>query len=432
MELKKANYKHLSTVQTGLQGIPIGGIDSIGAGKGKVGDMGVYGMGASELKAWLGDKKFTITNITLKQGQEMIYDSVVITIDSGDQGCFSFEVNYIDTEEGCKFSRGEGLEIGTCREVKLALPKGLAVSAKVLLKCFKTRHIFSTFLRISKEGNQVDPTKFGAYRAVKMLMEHCSNQRGITTEDKDALRKGLTELADSWLLLEPSDLNRFLPERATLISIDLMERPVDSLAKFKIKPPGNLLMHFLVVLKFEGELSIVVEKNKRRCFGMNVGIRRLVGLEKITPRTSIKLIGVEVQVRKLEELMKTLDTEYSLWSSNCWEFASAFAVAVVKLLIDNVAANSADKDRLDHGLENLMRVERPTPYMCFRYFANPEVLDDENKETLRRLWNRLEDQLKHSPDEHLDKKMLTVYYWSSMMYFFPPDLSESMEFIRMC
>ena len=61
------------------------------AGKGKVG----------ELKAWLGD----ITNITLKQGQEMIDDSVVIKIDSGDQGCFSFEVNDIDSIRGCKFSR---------------------------------------------------------------------------------------------------------------------------------------------------------------------------------------------------------------------------------------------------------------------------------------------------------------------------------------
>ena len=106
-----------------------------------------------------------------------------------------------------------------------------------------------------------DPTKFGAYHAVKMLMEHCSNQPGLTTEDKDAHRKGLTELADSWLLLDPSDLDRFFPERATLIAIDLMERPVDSIATIMKSYPGKLQMHFFVVLKFEGGTSIVVEKD---------------------------------------------------------------------------------------------------------------------------------------------------------------------------
>ena len=391
MELKKANYKHLSTVHTGLQGITMGGIDSIRAGKGKVGDMG-----ASDVKGLLGDEP-TIINIKLKQRPKMIDDSVEIKFDSGAQGCFSLEVNKIDSKGGCEFSRGEGLEIGTCREFNVALPKRLAVSAEVFLECFKTRHKYSKFRR----GIKVDPKKFGAYRAVKMLMEHCSKQPGITTEDKDALRKGLTELADNWLLLDPSDLDRIFPERATLIAIDLMERPVDSIAKIMKEPPGKLLMHFLVVLKFEGEPSVVVEKIKTPCFGTNVGIGRLVGLKEITPRIpSIKLIGLEVQVRELKELMKTLDTEYSLWSSNCWEFAPAFAGAVVMLLIDNVAADSADRDSLNRGLENLMRVERPSPCMCFRMFSFPGVFDDENKDTQRRLENNLEDHLRSCRNCH--------------------------------
>ena len=254
-----------------------------------------------------------------------------------------------------------------------------------------------------------DPTKFGAYLAVKMLMEQCSNKPGITTEDKDALRKGLTELADNWLLLDPSDLDRIFPERATLIAIDLMERPVDRIAKIMKEPPGKLLMHFLVVLKFEGGLSVVVEKVNTRCSDTHVRIGRLVGLEEITPRIpSIKLIGVEVQVSKLEELMRTLDTEYSLWSSSCWGFASDFAVDVVELLIDNVAANTADRDSLKHGLDNLKRVERPSPHMCFRYFTNPGVYDDENKDTQRRLESRLEDHLKNCPDCRIRKNLLRL------------------------
>jgi hypothetical protein len=146
------------------------GIDSIGAGEGKVGDMGVYGMGASDVKGWLGANP-TLTNIMLKLRQKMMDDSVVITTGSEDQGCFSFEVSDIDSEGGCKFRIGEGLENGICREVNVELPKRLPVSAELIIKCFKTRHKYS----ILRRGSKVDPTKFGAYRAVKKLMEHCSN-----------------------------------------------------------------------------------------------------------------------------------------------------------------------------------------------------------------------------------------------------------------
>ena len=437
--IEESKYKHLSTVNTGLQLITMEGIDSIGAGKGKAGDMGVYGTGASDVKVWLGDNP-TITNIMLKLRQKMTDDSVVITTGSEDQGCISFEVRDIDSEAGCIFRRVEELENGTCRKVNVALPKKLAVSAKVIIKCFKTKH---KIIRLW-QGSKVDPTKFGAYRAVKMLMEHCSNQPGITTEDKDALRKGLTELADNCLLLEPSDLFKFFSERATLIAIDLMERPVDSIAKITKKPLGKLLMHFLVVLKFEGGISIVVEKVKRPCFNRNVGIGRLVGLEEITPRIpSIKLIGVEVQVRKLDDLMKKLDTGYSLWSSNCWGFASTFAEAVVELLIENVAANSPDKDKLKHGLDNLIKAERPSPCMCLRLIFSWAVFDDKNNDTQRRLENRLEDHLKNCPNCHFRKKLMeylkTVRSTDAtgilMIFddvFFPPNLSESMDFIRMC
>ena len=360
-------------------------------------------MGASDVKGLLGDEP-TIINIKLKQRPKMIDDSVEIKFDSGAQGCFSLEVNKIDSKGGCEFSRGEGLEIGTCREFNVALPKRLAVSAEVFLECFKTRHKYSKFRR----GIKVDPKKFGAYRAVKMLMEHCSKQPGITTEDKDALRKGLTELADNWLLLKPEDLNKFFRERATLLSIDLMERPVDSLARFKIKPPGNLLMHFLVVLKFEGGISIVVEKNKRSCFGLNVGIRRLVGLEEITSRIPPSKFGVEVQVQELIKLMEKHDKKYRFLSSNCWEFASAFAVDVVKLLLGNVADDSAERDNLKRILENLIKVERPSPWMCFRFLACPAVFDDKNNDTQRRMENRLEDHLKGCSNCHLHKQLMKL------------------------
>jgi hypothetical protein len=408
------------------------GIDSIGAGEGKVGDMGVYGMGASDVKGWLGANP-TITNIKLKLRQKMMDDSVVITT-----GSEVIEVSDIDLRGGCKIRR-EAHENGICLEFNVALPNGLAVSAELIIKCFKTRHKYS----ILRRGSKVDPTKFGAYRAVKMLMEDCFDQPGITTEDKDALRKGLTELADNCLLLEPSDLVKFFPERATLIAIDLMERPVDSIAKIMKKPPGKLLMHFLVVLKFEGGISIVVEKVKRPCYNKNVGIGRLVGLEEITLRTSIQLIGVEVEVSKLEDLMKTLDTEYKFLSSNCWGFASDFAKAVVELLIPNVATDNADKDNLNRGLESLIKVERPSPCMCFRLFSCWAVFDDKNNDTHRRLENRLEDHLKICPNCHCRKQLMeflkmvrstdaTGILMDFNDVFFHPDLSESLNFIRMC
>ena len=105
-------------------------------------------------------------------------------------GCFSIEFSDIDSKGGFKFRKGEGLKNGTCREVNVALPKRLAVSAKVIIECFKTRHKYP----ISWRGSKVHLTKFGACIAVKMLMEHCFSQSGITTEDKDAFRKGLTDM----------------------------------------------------------------------------------------------------------------------------------------------------------------------------------------------------------------------------------------------
>jgi hypothetical protein len=222
-----------------------------------------------------------------------------------------------------------------------------------------------------------------------------------------------------------------------------MERPVDSIAKIMKKPPGKLLMHFLVVLKFEGGISIVVEKVKRPCYNKNVGIGRLVGLEEITLRTSIQLIGVEVEVSKLEDLMKTLDTEYKFLSSNCWGFASDFAKAVVELLIPNVATDNADKDNLNRGLESLIKVERPSPCMCFRLFSCWAVFDDKNNDTHRRLENRLEDHCKNCPNCHLRKHLLeflkmvrstdaTGILMDFNDVFFHSDLSESLNFIRMC
>jgi hypothetical protein len=103
-------------------------------------------------------------------------------------GCFSIEFSDIDSKGRLKFRKGEGLENGTCWEVNVALPKRLAVSA--ILECFKTRHKYPIFWR----GSKVDLTKFGAYIAVGMLMEHCFNQPGITAEDKDVLRKEPSEL----------------------------------------------------------------------------------------------------------------------------------------------------------------------------------------------------------------------------------------------
>jgi hypothetical protein len=46
-------------------------------------------------------------------------------------GCFSIEFSDIDSKGRLKFRKGEGLENGTCWEVNVALPKRLAVSAKV-------------------------------------------------------------------------------------------------------------------------------------------------------------------------------------------------------------------------------------------------------------------------------------------------------------
>jgi len=381
-----------------VKGISMVGIDSMGAGKGKVADKG-----ASDVKGCLGDNP-TIINIKFKQRQTMMEDSVVITTHSEDQGCYSFEFSDIGSKGGFKFRRGEELENDFFREVNVSLSKGQAVPAKVIIDCFKTRHNYFIF----KLKSKVDPTEFGAYGAVKRLMVHCCKQPGITTEDKDTLGKGLKELEEKCLLSKLSDLFKFFPERVTLVAINVMQRAVDSIAWIREKPPGRLLMHFLVVLKFKGGICILVEKVKRPCSDSYVGIGRLVGSEGIRPRIhSIELDGVEVEVSKLVDLVKKFDTKYKFLTSNCWEFASGLSKELVKRLGDDVAADSADKGKLDHGLEKLIEVERPSPFSVVQFICTSSRLDHKNNETHRKLVNRCEPYLEKHPRSRVRRGVIT-------------------------
>lgn len=203
------------------------------------------------------------------------------------------------------------------------------------------------------------------------------------------------------------DLKKHFPKYVTITGIDLMERPVDSIASFTTNFEGKPLLHFFVVFKCKGGESIVVEKMKHPCCNGNVGVRRLVGSEEITHRIpSIQLDGVEVEVQKLVDLIKKLNTDYSFCRSNCWQFADAFAEAVVKLLLANVAAKSGDEHNLCCGLIDLSNKKRPTPYMVARFYCLLPVLDDKNNETHRILENKFEDYLKNRPKSCIRRKLL--------------------------
>ena len=203
------------------------------------------------------------------------------------------------------------------------------------------------------------------------------------------------------------DLIKFFPEYVTITRIDLMERPVDSIAKFARNFKGKPLLHFLGVFTCKGGESIVVEKIRIPCCNGNVGVRRLVGSEEITHRIpSIQLDGVEVEVQKLVDLIKKLNTKYCFFRSNCQQFADAFVEAVVMLLLDNVAAKSGDEHNLLRGLIDLSNKKRPTPYMVARFYCLLPVLDDKNNETHRILENKFEDYLKNRPKSCIRRKLL--------------------------
>jgi len=189
-----------------------------------------------------------------------------------------------------------------------------------------------------------------------------------------------------------------------ITKIDLMERPLKFIGWADSE--GTLLLHFFVLLTFASGESIVVEKIKNPCCNGNVGVRRYdVELDGMTCRIpSIKLYGVQVEFRKLVDLMKELDTSYNVLSSNCWDFAGAFAKAVVKLL--DVNANGFDKDSLNRGLNDLKRKERATPYETARFYFKYPSLDRKNNETHRKLERGYEEYLKKHPHSKKRRKVL--------------------------
>lgn len=220
----------------------------------------------------------------------------------------------------------------------------------------------------------------------------------------------------------------FLRKYDKITKIDLIERPVDSLPSCMKKSGRKLLLHFLVVVTLEEEKSIMVDKLKKPCCNRNVGVQReeLKNMNRCIP--TIKLSGVPVELQKFVDLIEKHNTPYNILSSNCWGFASEFAVAVVELLLGNVAANSDDEDCLKSGLLALKKQERPSPYRLFR-FTFYLVLDDENNKTEIILMIKAEDFDKRHPKCKLTRRLLrlllnmvrstyaTVYYRSSMMYF---------------
>jgi hypothetical protein len=82
--------------------------------------------------------------------------------------------------------------------------------------------------------------------------------------------------------------------------------------------------------------------------------------------------------------------------------------------------------------------------MVIRYYILWPVLDDKNNETQRLLENRFEDYLKKHPNSHFRKRVLmkplkkvrssdaTGILLLFNDIFFPPDLSDTIDFIRMC
>jgi len=174
----------------------------------------------------------------------------------------------------------------------------------------------------------------------------------------------------------------------TITEINLKYRNVDSILSLTKCSRDKLFLHFLVVLTCNEEGSIVVEKLKKPCCNGYVGVSRLVG--KAYPRIpSVQLSGVEVEIQKLVDLIHKHNTRYNPLSSNCWEFGTEFAVDVVELLLDYVAANSDDEDSLKRGLDKLKNQERPSPASVFRYIFYP-VKDNKNVTTHRILEKKAE------------------------------------------
>lgn len=162
------------------------------------------------------------------------------------------------------------------------------------------------------------------------------------------------------------ELQNMSDTHVTLKTLSIMQRPLSSIGAFersgKLLIPG-LGQHEYVVVDFSSEKFILAEKlgkTKLRPAGIHMNVLNSDS-ETGHCRKKVNLLGVQIQMAELIEILGSDECDYNLLTNNCWKYAFQSAQNVLKRCIADDGITSTAREFLHSEFQGLLKYERKSP-----------------------------------------------------------------------
>lgn len=163
-----------------------------------------------------------------------------------------------------------------------------------------------------------------------------------------------------------SDLKSMGNTYVTLKSLSIMQRPLSSVGALersgKLLIPG-LGQHEYIVVDLSSEKFILAEKlgkTKLRPAGIHMAVLSSDS-ESGHCRKSVNLLGVQMQIAELIQILASDRSDYNLFTNNCWKYAFRSAQSILKRCIADDSIPSTAREFLEGELQRLLDYESKSP-----------------------------------------------------------------------
>jgi len=164
-----------------------------------------------------------------------------------------------------------------------------------------------------------------------------------------------------------SELQKMRDTYVTLKTLSIMQRPLSSIGAFqrsgKLLIPG-LGQHEYVVVDFSSSEKFILAEKLGKTKVRPAGIHMVVlnsDSETGHCRKKVNLLGVQMPLAELIEILGSDKSDYNLFTSNCWKYAFQSAQNVLKRCIADVGITSTAREFLQKELHGLLQYERRSP-----------------------------------------------------------------------
>lgn len=173
-------------------------------------------------------------------------------------------------------------------------------------------------------------------------------------------------IASSGDIYVSKELQNLSNTHVTLKTLSIMQRPLSSVGAFersgKLLIPG-LGQHEYIVVDFSSEKFILAEKlgkTKVRPAGIHMVVHKSDS-ETGHCRKKVNLLGVQMQMAELIEILGSDESDYNLFTSNCWKYAFRSAQNILRRCIADVGITSTAREFLHNEFQGLLEYERKSP-----------------------------------------------------------------------